>query len=205
MLPTDPPVREPDCPVTLWEVQKSKTGLPSCAIFGLLRVHSSIHTCIEPLQYAASCWAEDTKDEVEGGCHSQRPLCLVGEISPFPGMTFPACRGEPDKERVGGGRWAFRVEAWQVWEGSVGRGAGWGWSEGRGAGGHWEGACGERSRGTGCSGRLSSEVGSWRQWLRGNSGATARLGLSSLPSRPRVPAAGWLPPAVVCPACVCYK
>lgn len=54
LLPTDPPVREPDCPVTLWEVQKSKTGLPSCAIFGLLRVHSSIHTCIEPLQYAAS-------------------------------------------------------------------------------------------------------------------------------------------------------
>lgn len=73
-----------------------------------------------------------------GGCHSQRPLCLVGEAGPSLVMTFPGCGGpEADQERVGGGRWAFQVGGWQVWEVSVGwRVAGWG------PRGHWGGPVG---------------------------------------------------------------
>lgn len=52
-------------------------------------------------------------------------------------------------------------------------------------GGLW----GEGPRHRMLSGRVSSDVGSSRQWLRGDSGVTTCLALSSLPSRPWVPMA----------------
>lgn len=133
----------------------------------------------------------------------------MGETGQTLVMTFPGCAGEADGGL--GGWWAFQVEGRWVWEVSMAwRVAGWGLSENRGARGHWEGACGERGRGTGCSGRVSSDVGSSRQWLRGDSGVTTfgsvLFTLSAMDPYSGIASSWWMQlPALVCPARVPHK